>query len=331
MARPVISGGSRSKKPSVGQQRVLRDIKRAQARKQLGSIKGIAGIVGGAVIEGIGGPKAKAGKAVVKVSAKAARAIAKEAAGKGAKAPHGVYRKPAINSRPRLREVDGKPKNVTVRQKSGPKTESGKFTEPKRKSATNTQPPARTKTEKPKAALPDVTKVKGRVIAINKRSANPKIRKRQEAQLRIANREFAAERQRQAKLAARRPFKEITPESRPAQPTIESRLVSGAEKLDVTSRNASRPPQISTAEWRRYAQQMRDSNAKSPNVTPSQINRGRARALMPTSQRRAIDITATQKRAIAKAKARGMSDTQISQMIANARKQAAHIAKKAGK
>ena len=337
MARDTTGGGSRSKKPSVGQQRLLREIKKAEARKQLGTIKGIAGIVGGAVLEGIGGPKARGAKTVAKIvakdSPKVIRAIAREAAGKSAKAPHGIYRKPSVSKPPRLREVDGKPKNVTVRQQVGPKTKSGKFTEPKRKPTTNTQPPARTKVGKPKPLLPDVTKFKGRTIAINKRSANPRIRKRQEAQLRIARREFEAERQRQAKLALRRKNNSLAePDSlRPAQPTIESRLRSGAEKLDVTSRNASNPGQLGPGEWRKYAQLTRESAAKSPNVTKAQIARGRDRALMSDKARRDKWLNEQRTRIVAKAKAKGMTDTQIQQAITRARAEAAAIARKAAK
>jgi hypothetical protein len=268
-----------------------------------------------------------------KTSTKVARAMAKEAAGKKAKAPFGTYRKPAGRRQPRLRDTDDTPRKTTVRQKVGPKTKSGKFTEKKPKTKTNTQPPVRKKVEKPKVEVPDVTKVRGRTIAINKRAANPRVRKRQEAQLRISRREFQAERQRQAKLAIRRGNKaEVETDSlRPAQPTIESRLASRAEKLPITSINQSRPSNLSPAEWRRYAQQVRDSGATTPNVTKAQISGGRARALTPTAERRAATIKATQQRAIAKAKARGMTDAQIKQMIERARREAAAIAKKAAK
>lgn len=308
-------------------------VAKANARKSLTSLKGIAGIVGLSVLEGVGGPKARAVGAAAKTSAKVARAIAKEAAGPKAKAPFGVYRKPSPNTRPRLRDTDGTPKKTTIRQQVGPKTKSGKFTEPKRKPKTNTQPPARTKVEKPKTALPDVTKFKGRVISINKPSANPRIRKRQEAQLRISRREFEAERQRQAKLALRRKNNSSTGEDflRPAQPTIESRLQSGAEKLDVTSRNASNPGQLGPGEWRKYAQLTRESTAKSPNVTKEQIARGRDRALMSDKARREKWLKEQRTRIVAKAKAKGMTDTQIQQAIARARAEAAAIARKAAK
>lgn len=55
--------------------------RKASARRELTSLKGIAGIVGRSVVEGIGGPKARAAKAAAKTSAKLARAIAVEAAG----------------------------------------------------------------------------------------------------------------------------------------------------------------------------------------------------------------------------------------------------------
>lgn len=78
-----------AKKPagyySKGKVNSQKAVAKANARKSLTSLKGIAGIVGGAVIEGIGGPKAKGAKIVGKTSAKLARAIAREAAGDKAK------------------------------------------------------------------------------------------------------------------------------------------------------------------------------------------------------------------------------------------------------
>lgn len=297
---------------------------------------GAAALAAGRIIAGQLAKNAIKNKAK-KTSAKVARAIATEAAGKRAKAPFGTYRKPSPNRRPRLRDTDNTPRKTTVRQIIGPKTKSGKMIEPKRKTKTNTQPPARKKVEKPKAEVPSVTKVRGRVISINKRAATPGARKRQEAQLRIARREFQAERRRQAKLAARRgskPKVETEP-IRPQQPTIESRIASGAEKLDVTSRNASRPSSMSPTEWRRYAQVQREIRATERGtgvpVSKETIARGRARALQPTAERRAAILRATQQRAVAKAKARGMSDAQIKQMIERARREAAAIAKKAAK
>lgn len=307
MARPTSDGGSRSKKPSAGQQRILKEVEKAKARKQLTTLKGIGGIVGNAILEGVGGPKARAAGAAVKTSAKVARAVAKEAAGKSAKAPFGIYRKPAGRKLPRLRDTDNTPRKTTVRQQVGPKTKSGKFTEPKRQVKTNTQPPARIKTEKPKAEVPAVTKVGGRVISINKRATTPGARKRQEAQLRIGRREFQAERQRQAKLAARRGEKPTSStreeqiidryyrirfgdRSAPApksaqgpQKTIESRIASGAEKLDVTSRNASRPSGMSPAEWRAQREVIKRIKEADKSWTPGS---GKPKPNMPTSRAR---------------------------------------------
>jgi hypothetical protein len=275
--------------------------------------------------------------------------------------PENIYRAPARNNRPRLRDTDDMPRKTTVRQQIGPKTKSGKFSEKKYKPKTNTKPPARTpKEEKPKAETPAVTKVGGRVIAINKRSNNPRIRKRQEAQLRIARREFLTERKRQEKLQLLRDIKNKSKEpgpvtrkvtgnkvegqktkvreqkfprssakseaeSRPSQATIESRIAEGAEKLDVTSRNVSKTPQYTIPELRRYAQQLRDSQAKSPNVSPEQIARGRARATMPTAERRAREIAAVNRRAGAAAKRRGLTKAQVESIERYAKNKAARI------
>lgn len=291
---------------------------------------GAAALAAGRIIAGQLAKNAIKNKAK-KTSAKVARAIANEAAGKRAKAPFGTYRKPSPNRRPRLRDTDNTPRNTTVRQIIGPKTKSGKMIEKKYPAKTNTQPPVRPKTEKPKVKLPNVTKVGGRVISINKRATTPGARKRQEAQLRIARREFEAERKRQAKLATRRGSKaEVETDAiRPPQPTIESRLRSGSESIPITSRNQAGTDRIPTAELKRYAKLLRESTVKTPNVSPAQIAGGRARALTPTAQRRAAAIKAAQKRAVAKAKARGMTDAQIKQMIERARREAAAIAKKA--
>ena len=301
------------------------------------------------------------GKAVVKTSAKLARAIAKEAAGPKAKAPFSTYRKPSTSRPPKLRDVDGLPPKTTVRQQVGPKTKSGNFSEKKYPAKTNTQPPIRKPaTEKPKVEIPDVTRIGGRVIAINKRSNNPRIRKRQEAQLKIGRREFLAERKRQEKLKIKRTVKDDTKtktdfgiysksgkkyiinvpksskgsgskEVRPEQTTIESRLQSRSESLPLSARNQAGTDRMPTAEWRRYAQILRDSTSKSPNVTSQQIARGRARATMPTAERRAAEIQAARNRFVAKAKAKGMTDAQIKQAIARARAEAASIARKAAK
>lgn len=320
MARATVSGGRGGRKYSPSLNSKLKRFAGA-----------VPGIVGASIIEGIGGPKAKVAGRVVKTSAKVARAMAKEAAGPRAKAPFGTYRKPSPNRRPRLRDTDNTPRKTTVRQKSGPKTKSGKFTEPKRKSRTNTQPPARTKVEKPKAEIPAVTKVGGRVVSINKRATTLGARKRQEAQLRLGREEFKTERQRQTRLALRRGAKADLEQGsiRPSQPTIESRLRSGSESIPLTSRNQAGTDRMPIAELKRYAQLLRESTAKKPNVSPAQIAGGRARATMPTAERRAAAIKEAQERAVTKAKERGMTDAQIKNMIAKAKAEAAAIAKKA--
>lgn len=272
-----------------------------------------------------------------------------------------VYRAPGKNNRPRLRDTDNTPRKTTVRQLVGPKTKSGKMIEKKYPAKVNTKPPVKKAVAaKPKAELPPIIKFRGRVIAINRRSANPRIRKREEAQLRISRREYAVERQRQAKLAARRTKKEDATtntnfgiysrtgkkytvsvprtssgsgaiEERPAQTTIESRLASRSESVPLQSRNQSSIGTMSRAELRRYAQLLRESNVKTPNVSKAQIARGRARALQPTAERRAAAIKDIQRRAVAKARARGMTQAQINRMIADAKAEAAAIARKAGK
>ncbi len=280
----------------------------------------------------IAGQAAKQG--AKKISKKVARAMATEAAGKRAKAPFGTYRKPARNNRPRLRDTDNTPRKTTVRQLVGPKTKSGKMIEKKYPPKVNTKPPVKkAAAPKTKSEPSRVTKFGGRVIAINKRAANPRVRKREEAQLRISRREYEAERNRQAKLAARRGKKEEveTAEIRPAQPTIESRIAARSESVPLQSRNQSSIGTMSRAELRRYAQLLRESNAKTPNVSPAQIAGGRARALQPTAERRAAAIKDIQRRAVAKARARGMTEAQINRMIANAKAEAAAIARKAAK
>lgn len=271
-----------------------------------------------------------------------------------------IYRAPGRNNRPRLRDTDNTPRKTTVRQKVGPKTKSGKFTE-KKYNKTNTQPPVRTKTETPNVELPNLVKFKGRVIAVRKFSANPRIRKREQAQLRIGRREYQAERARQDKLTKRRQGgkpdtttktefgvysksgKKYTvnvprsskgsgeKEARPSQPTIDSRIASGSEKVPLTSRNQVGTDRMPPAEWRRYAEVLRSSRAKSPNVTPQQIARGRDRALMSDPARRAKWLKQQRERITAKAKAKGMTDDQIQQAINRARKEAAYIARKAAK
>jgi hypothetical protein len=271
-----------------------------------------------------------------------------------------TYRAPGRNNKPRLRDTDDTSRKTTVRQKAGPKTKSGKFTEKKYKK-TNTQPPARTKTkaEEPKIEIPNVIKFKGRVIAVRKFSANPRIRKREEAQLRIGRREYKAERARQDKLTKRREsgksdtsakseivvysksgkkYTVSVPKSskgsgakevRPSQTTIDSRLASGSEKLPLTSRNQVGTDRMPPAEWRRYAEILRNSRATSPNVSPQQIVRGRARALMPTAERRAREIQAIKARGDAAANRRGLTPAQIEAIKKKAKAEAAYIARKA--
>jgi len=279
-------------------------------------------------------PFGVAGKAVAKASEKVIRAIANEAAGKGAKAPFGIYRKPSTNSRPRLRDTDNTPRKTTVRQQVGPKTKSGKFTEPKRKTKVNTQPPARTKPRpeaKPKFDPTGPVKAAPRNLPANMRLQNVERTRRAK---RLA--EYKAERARQAKLAAQRKpaSKGDEPESlRPPQPTIESRLISKAEKLPLGSINQTKAiaDRMPNAELRRYAQLLRESTAKKPNVSPAQIVGGRNRALMPTAERRNAILKAQRERVIKKAKAKGMTDAQISSAINRARAEAAAIARKAAK
>lgn len=311
-------------------------VDRAKARQSITTLRGIAGLVGSAVVEGIGGPVgkgAKVARVAAKTSSRVARAMAKEAAGPKAKAPFPTYRKPSPARTPRLRDTDNMPRKTTVRQLVGPKTKSGKMIE-KKYPKTNTQPLAKKPTSvKPKVEGERVVKVKGRVIAVRKPAANPRVRKREEAQMRISRREFLAERKRQEKLEIKRRQnpKVEREDMRPPQPTIESRLQSGSESLPLSARNQAGTDRMPPAELKRYAQQLRDSLAKAPNVSKAQIERGRARATMPTAERRAAEIQATRNRAIAKAKARGLTDTQIKQIIARARAEAASIARKAAK
>ena len=74
MARATVSGGRGGRKYSPSLNSKLKRFAGA-----------VPGIVGASIIEGIGGPKAKAAGAAVKTSAKLARAIAREAAGDKAK------------------------------------------------------------------------------------------------------------------------------------------------------------------------------------------------------------------------------------------------------
>jgi hypothetical protein len=321
MARATSEGGKGNKKFSQ------RDIEKAEARKQLTSVKGIAGLVGLSVLEGIGGPKARAAKGAVKISAKVARAVAKEAAGKGAKAPFGIYRKPPTSKVPRLRDTDGTPRNTTVRQKVGPKTKSGKFTEPKRKPKVNTQPPARTKPRpeaKPKFDPSGPVKATPRNLPANMRLQNVERARRAK---RLA--EYKAERARQAKLVAQRGE---PPKKKPSS-SIEYRIQFGEEKVPLGSINQTKAiaDRMPNAELRRYAQLLRESTAKKPNVSPAQIAGGRNRALMSTAERRNAVLKAQRDRVIKKAKAKGMTDAQISASINRARAEAAAIARKAAK
>lgn len=295
--------------------------------------------------------KNAAKNAVKKTSPKVARAVAREAAGPKAKAPFGTYRKPSPNTRPRLRDTDNTPPNTTVRQIVGPKTKSGKMVEKKYPPKTNTQPPIRTKSEPKPKFDPSNPVTYRRNLPANPRLRNVELKRRAKLQA-----EYKSARERQAKLAAERKGKDDTTtktnvgiysksgtkytvnvpksskvnvESRPSQTTIESRLASRSESIPLTSRNQAGTDRIPTAELKRYAQLLRESNVKKPNVSPAQISAGRARALTPTAERRAAAIKAAQQRAVTKAKARGMTDAQIKQMIAQARRDAANIAKKA--
>lgn len=74
MARATVSGGIGGRKPKPSLNSKLKKFASA-----------VPGIVGASIIEGIGGPKAKAASGAVKTSAKLARAIAREAAGSKAK------------------------------------------------------------------------------------------------------------------------------------------------------------------------------------------------------------------------------------------------------
>lgn len=160
-----------AKKPagyySKGKVTSERAVAKANARKSLTSLKGIAGIVGGAVLEGIGGPKAKAAgsaakaagsvlkyttsskgarKVIVKtvgkglqtttgqprkkVSEKVAKAAAREAAGPKAKAPFGRNQKPAKPTVGRIMSKSEKDRDAYYKSKKNPVTI--KRTEPKR-------------------------------------------------------------------------------------------------------------------------------------------------------------------------------------------------------
>jgi hypothetical protein len=294
--------------------------------KQVFSPRNIGKEAINAVLMSPGGRGLKAAKIAAKTSSKVARAIAVESAGKKAKAPFGTYRKPSPNRRPRLRDTDDTPRKTTVRQIVGPKTKSGKMIEKKYPAKTNTQPPTRTKTE-PKAKFdPSQPITYSRNLPANPRLRNVELKRRAKAKA-----EYKATRERQAKLAAER-AKKVKPETaelRPSQPTIESRLLSRSESIPITSRNQAGTDRIPTAELKRYAKLLRETTAKSPNVSPAQIASGRSRAVTPTAERRAAAIKAARNRAVAKAKARGMTDAQIKQMIERARREAAAIAKKA--
>lgn len=152
-----------AKKPagyySKGKVNSQKAVAKANARKSLTSLKGIAGIVGGAVIEGIGGPKAKAAgsaakaagsvlkyttsskgarKVIVKtvgkglqtttgqprkrVSEKAAKAAAREAAGPKAKAPFGRNQKPAKPAVGRIMSKSEKDRDAYYKSKRNPVT-----------------------------------------------------------------------------------------------------------------------------------------------------------------------------------------------------------------
>lgn len=67
MARPTRPKGYLTK----GKTKSADAARKASARRELTSLKGIAGIVGKSIIEGVGGPKAKAAKTVVRAGKKA--------------------------------------------------------------------------------------------------------------------------------------------------------------------------------------------------------------------------------------------------------------------
>ena len=256
---------------------------------------------------------------VKKISPKVAKAIAKEAAGPKAKPPFPTYRKPSQSRAPRLRDTDNTPKKTTVRQLVGPKTKSGSMIE-KKYPKTNTKPPkSKTPKKSTKVDLPKKIPTRQEIEA-NRRGImyKGKLVRLTPGQIKALNKGKSMNQKDVAEL-------------RPPQPTIESRLASGSEKLPLSAKNQAGTDRMPTAELRRYAELLRGSTSKTPNVTQQQIARGRARATMPTAERRAAQIKAAQQRAVAKAKAKGMTDAQIKQMIARARADAAAIAKKAGK
>jgi hypothetical protein len=245
-------------------------------------------------------------KAIKKTSVKVARAIAKEAAGPKAKAPFGTYRKPSPNRKPRLRDTDNTPRKTTVRQIVGPKTKSGKMIEKKYPKTNTGKPISKQVKTSTKVDLPKGIPTRQQVEA-NRRGVMYKGKLVRLSPGQIKN------------------LKTTTTKG----DTIESRLARGAEQLPITSRNQAGTDRMPIAELKRYAQLLRESNVKSPNVSSAQISGGRARALTPTAERKAAAIRAAQQRAVTKAKARGMTDAQIKEMIARARREAATIAKKA--
>lgn len=241
-----------------------------------------------------------------------------------------IYRAPGRSNKPRLRDTDDTPRKTTVRQKVGPKTKSGKFTEKKYAPKVSTQPPARTKPRpeaKPKFDPTAPIKPTPRNLP-----ANMRLRKAEDAKRARRIERYKAERARQADLAEKRGGSIKTPGSTPNK-TIEERIFLREESVPYTSRNQSEAiaDRMPNAELRRYAQLLRDSNAKSPNVSPAQIAGGRARALMPTAERRNAILKAQRERIIKKAKAKGMTDAQISASIKRARAEAAAIARRAAK
>ena len=206
--------------------------------------------------------KNAAKNAAKKTSTKVARAAAREAAGPKAKAPFGTYRKPSPNTRPRLRDTDNTPRKTTVRQAIGPKTKAGKFVEKKPKAKANTQPP------------------KGKPSSKSTKVNLPK---------RIPTRQEVESAQRIVKYRGQEidlspgQVKALYRKGKPSD-TIEARLKSGAEKLDVTSRNASRPSNMSAAEWKAQREVIQRIKEADKSWKPGS---GKPKPNMPKSKARA--------------------------------------------
>lgn len=115
-------------------------VDRAKARQSITTLRGIAGLVGGAVVEGIGGPVgkgAKVARVAAKTSSRVARAIAKEAAGPKAKAPFGTIRKVSKPNSGRGLSKSEKAADALSKSKKNPITVSR--TNPKKKQVVSKQ------------------------------------------------------------------------------------------------------------------------------------------------------------------------------------------------